>query len=62
MIAESRDAWGVLMQIGSLGADGVPAAMVRRLEHLDANVANAFPRAMSFVRAGFDEEGGAEAF
>jgi hypothetical protein len=58
MIAESRDAWNVLMQIGSVAADGVPVAMAKRLERLDASVANAFPRAMSFVRAGFDDEGG----
>jgi hypothetical protein len=58
MIAESRDAWNVLMHIGSVAADGVPVAMAQRLERLDASVANAFPRAMSFMRAGFDDEGG----
>lgn len=55
VIAESREAWSVLMQVGSAAADGVPAAMVRRLEALDRELAVAFPRAMAFVRAGFDE-------
>ena len=58
MIAESHDAWNVLMHIGSVAADGVPVAMAKRLERLDAGLANAFPRAMSFVRAGFDDRGG----
>ena len=58
MIAESRDAWNVLMHIGSVAADGVPVAMAKRLERLDASVAHAFPRAMSFMRAGFDDGGG----
>ncbi len=56
VIAESRDAWQVLMQPGIATADGVPAAMARRLDELDAAVATAFPRAMEFVRMGFDED------
>ena len=56
IVSESRDAWSVLTQIGSAVADGVPAAMMARLDSLDAALAEAFPRAMEFVRAGFDEE------
>jgi hypothetical protein len=55
VIAESREAWRLLRQLPSLAADGVPAAMVARLDDLDAHLAAAFPHAMAFVRAGFDE-------
>jgi len=56
MIAESRDAWRALAQSGRARADGIPRAMVGRLEALDDAVAREFPLAMSFVRPGFDEE------
>lgn len=55
MIAESRQAWELLMNLPEVAADGVPAAMVRRLDALDARLAAEFPRAMSFVRMGLDE-------
>jgi len=55
LVAESREAWHVLMQVGHAAADGVPAHMVQRLDALDAAMARQFPRAMEFVRAGFDE-------
>jgi hypothetical protein len=54
-IAESRDAWGVLMEAGKATADGVPAQAVAMLDALDAAVRARFPRAMAFVRPGFDE-------
>jgi hypothetical protein len=57
MIAESREAWQVLMHVQTIAADGVPGAMVRRLSELDARVAAAFPRAMEFMRPGFDDGG-----
>jgi len=56
LVAESREAWQVLMEAGRTWADGVPETMVRRLEAFDAAVAAAFPRAMAFVRPGFDDE------
>jgi hypothetical protein len=56
LIAESRVAWRALMREGHARANGVPAAMVARLDDLDRQVASAFPRAMEFVRPGFDEE------
>jgi hypothetical protein len=55
MIAESREAWTVLMQVGRATADGLPVKMVERLERLDQDLAGRFPRAMDFVRPGFDE-------
>ena len=56
-IAESRAAWGVLMEAGKATADGVPAQAVRILDELDRNLRTRFPRATEFVRPGFDETG-----
>jgi len=53
LIAESREAWHVLMYAGC--GDGVPARMIERLESLDTGMAKAFPGAMAFVRPGLDE-------
>jgi hypothetical protein len=55
MIAESRACWAVLTQIGRAVADGVPLKMIERLDRLDRDLAVRFPRAMMFVRPGFDE-------
>ena len=54
-IAESRSAWGVLMEAGKATADGVPAAAVKMLDDIDRQLAERFPLAMEFVRPGFDE-------
>jgi len=54
-IAESRAAWSVLMEAGRATADGVPAHAVRTLDELEASVRERFPRAMEFIRPGFDE-------
>jgi hypothetical protein len=54
-IGESRRAWAVLMEAGRATANGVPAQAVRLLEELDAAVRDRFPRAMAFVRPGFDD-------
>lgn len=54
-IAESREAWGVLMEAGRATADGVPLRMIGRLAELEAALAARFPEAMAFVRAGFDD-------
>jgi hypothetical protein len=56
MAAESRECWAVLMQVGRAVADGVPMKMIERLDRLDRDLAIRFPRAMEFVRPGFDEE------
>jgi hypothetical protein len=57
VVAESREAWRLLAHLPSVAADGVPSAMIARLDDLDAHLAAAFPDAMAFVRVGFDEEG-----
>ena len=54
-IAESRRAWGVLIEAGKATADGVPAAAVKMLDDIDRQLAERFPLAMEFVRPGFDE-------
>ena len=54
VIADSRAAWQVLMQLGRATADGVPAQLVRQLDEIDAGLTACFPRAMEFVRPGFD--------
>ena len=56
-IAESRDAWAVLMEAGRAAADGVPAQATTMLAELDAAVRERFPRVMEFVRPGFDQPG-----
>ena len=42
-IAESRAAWGVLMEAGKATADGVPAQAVRMLDELARNMRTRFP-------------------
>jgi hypothetical protein len=54
-ISESLHAWRALMETGRATADGVPARAVTMLEALDAELRARFPRAMEFVRPGFDE-------
>jgi hypothetical protein len=55
MVQESREAWMVLMQVGRAAADGVPMKMIERLDKLDGDLARRFPRAMEFIRPGFDD-------
>ena len=55
-IEESRVAWRVLSEGDRGMADGVPAAMLRVLDEIDAQLAERFPEAMAFVRPGFDTE------
>lgn len=55
MVQESREAWMVLMQVGRAAADGVPVTMIERLDRLDRDLATRFPRALDFVRPGFDD-------
>ncbi len=54
VVGQSREAWRVLMEAGRATADGVPAAMLRTLDEIDAGLAARFPWASSFVRPGFD--------
>jgi hypothetical protein len=55
LVADSHAAWRVLMEVERAAADGVPAALVRVLDELDASLAARFPRAMDFRRPGFDD-------
>ena len=56
MIDEARRAWRTLMEPGQATADGVPARLINLLDELDAGLEARFPRAMDFVRPGFDTE------
>lgn len=60
LIEESRQAWRVLMQPGHALADGAPARFVAMLDALETELLKRFPRALEFVRPGFDtgEAGG----
>jgi hypothetical protein len=55
-IEESRQAWRVLTESHRGAANGVPVAMLRVLDEIDAQLASRLPRAMAFVRPGFDTE------
>ena len=54
LIEESRRAWRALMAPGRAAADGVPARLVGALDTLEAGLCRRFPRALEFVRPGFD--------
>ena len=54
LIEESRQAWRLLMQPGHAVADGVPARFVAVLDALETDLLRRFPRALEFVRPGFD--------
>ena len=57
LIEESRRSWRVLGAPGRSLGNGAPARFVAVLEALEAGVLDRFPRAMLFVRPGFDTEG-----
>ncbi len=54
LIEEARRDWRVLMQDGRAVANGVPARLVHTLDDLERELAARFPRALEFVRPGFD--------
>ena len=56
LIEESRQAWRVLMQPGRSVADGAPARFVVMLDALETELLKRFPRALEFVRPGFDTD------
>jgi hypothetical protein len=56
MIGEARQAWRTLMEPGQASSDGLPARLVKLLDRLDEGLKSRFPRAMDFVRPGFDTE------
>ena len=55
IIAESKDAWFKVMRAGGAADDSPLTELVSLLERLDAGLAERFPRAMEFIRPGFDE-------
>jgi len=54
LIEESRQAWRTLMQPGRSIADGAPARFVAGLDGLESGLLKRFPRALEFIRPGFD--------
>jgi len=54
LIEESRQAWRELMQPDRAYANGLPARAVLLLEDLESDLLQRFPRALEFVRPGFD--------
>jgi hypothetical protein len=56
LVEDARSAWRTLMEAGRAAADGVPARLVALLDEIDSGVSMRFPRAMEFVRPGFDEQ------
>ena len=56
LIEESRRAWRVLMEAGRATADGVPARLIAILDDLERRLTLRFPRALHFIRPGFDTE------
>jgi hypothetical protein len=54
LIDESRQAWRTLMRPGNALADGLPARFVAMLDGIEAGLLRRFPRALDFVRPGFD--------
>jgi hypothetical protein len=55
IVAESREAWRVVMAAGEAAADSPLTELVGLLDQIDAGLAERFPRAMEFLRPGFDE-------
>lgn len=54
LIAESRQAWQILMQPGRAAANGAPSRFVSALDALEADLLRRFPKALEFRRPGFD--------
>ena len=55
IVAESKDAWSVVMQAGGAASDSPLTELVVLLDRIDTRLADRFPRAMEFLRPGFDE-------
>ena len=55
MIADSLAAWHVVNAFGRATPDSPTRSLAARLERIDADLATRIPRAMEFVRPGFDE-------
>jgi hypothetical protein len=55
IVSESKDAWDVVLTAGEAPADSPLTELVGLLDGIDAGLAERFPRAMEFLRPGFDE-------
>jgi hypothetical protein len=58
IVAESRAAWAVVMQAGGAASDSPLTELVTLLDRIDRGIAERFPKAMEFLRPGFDEPRG----
>jgi hypothetical protein len=55
IVTESRDAWRVVMEAGNAAASSPLTELVKLLGRIDDGLAERFPRAMEFLRPGFDQ-------
>jgi hypothetical protein len=55
IVSESKDAWGVVLKAGDAPADSPLTELIGLLDRIEAGLAERFPRAMEFLRPGFDE-------
>jgi len=55
IVAESKDAWRLVMAAGEATPDSPLTELVALLDRIAAGLAERFPRAMEFLRPGFDE-------
>jgi hypothetical protein len=55
VVDESRRAWQVMLREGEAPPDSNLVELVALLDRIDRGLAERFPRAMEFVRPGFDE-------
>jgi hypothetical protein len=55
IIAESKNAWRAVMDAGEAAPDSPLTELVDLLDRIDVGLAERFPRAMEFLRPGFDE-------
>jgi hypothetical protein len=62
VVAESKEAWRVVMTAGSAAPDSPLLELIALLDRLDRGLADRFPLAMGFVRPGFDEPAATKVF
>jgi hypothetical protein len=55
IVAESKNAWHVVMRAGAAAHDSPLTELVALLDRIEAGLDGRFPRAMEFLRPGFDE-------
>jgi len=55
IVAESKNAWHVVMQAGAAAPDSPLTQLIALLDRIEAGLDDRFPQAMEFLRPGFDE-------